>query len=143
MTFTDDINEGVSGSFPFSAIFCDVHNLVLEDEQIGDALARQPHHIFVIVLDPPVHDLAVHELDRDRLLLFSQRLEESSLLERIFRRWRPGVLGGIGIPLSGTERHAGIVHNPLRPTAHEHSSRGAPIGSTMPEIVALPAGGAP
>ena len=59
---------------PFSAIFHDVHDLVLEDEQIGRTLARQPHHVLVVILDPSVDGLAVHELDGDRLLLFPQGL---------------------------------------------------------------------
>jgi hypothetical protein len=93
-----------------SAIFRDVHDLVLKDEQIGRALARQAHHIFVVIFNPSVEDLPVQQLDRDRFLLFPQRFKKRNLFERIFRRRRPASLGGIGIPLWGAERHAGIVH---------------------------------
>src|SRR5580704_10026639 len=86
---------------------------MLVDKQIGGAFARQPHHVLVVVLDPAAHDLAVHQLDRNRLLLFSQRLEEGSLFTGFLRRRRAAVLGGVGISLRRTERHAGIVHKRL------------------------------
>jgi len=96
--------------FPSSAIFRDIHDLVLEDEEIGGALAGEPHHVLVVILDPSVDGLAVQELNGDRLLLLPQRLEERSFLESILRRRRPTVLDGLGIPLGSAERHAGIVH---------------------------------
>ena len=44
-------------------LFRDVHDLVLEDEQIGRALTRQSHHVLIVVLDPSLDDLAVHQFD--------------------------------------------------------------------------------
>src|SRR6266571_8603907 len=101
-----------------SPIFRDVHNLVLEDEQIGCALAGQANHVLVVILDPPVDNLAIHQLDRDWFLLFSKQLEESRFLESILGRRRPAALGGIGIPLWSAERHARIVHKLTGRTAH-------------------------
>ena len=54
------------------AVLGDVHDLVLEDEQVGRALARQSNHVLVVVLDPSLDDLAIHQLDRDRLLFLTQ-----------------------------------------------------------------------
>lgn len=60
----------------FSAVFGDVHDLVLEDEKIGRAFAGEADHVLIVVLDPSADDLAVHQLDRDSLLLFAERFEE-------------------------------------------------------------------
>jgi hypothetical protein len=100
-------------SFPSPTILRDVHNLMLEDEQIGCARARQPHHILIVIFDPSMDGLSVHELNRNGFLFFSQGFKESGLLERIFRRRRTAALGGIGIPLRSAERHAVIVHKAL------------------------------
>ena len=65
--------EDPAGSlFALSGIFCDVHNVVLENEQIGGAFTRQPDHIPVVVFDPAAHHLPVGQLDADRLLLLAQ-----------------------------------------------------------------------
>ena len=92
-----------------SAVLGDVHDLVLEDEEIRRAFARQAHHISVVVLDPAAHNLTIHELNRHRLLLFSQRFEKGRLFESVFWRRRPATLDNIGISLSTAERHGGIV----------------------------------
>ena len=42
------------------AVLGNVHDLVLKDEKIGSALARDPHHVLVVVLDPAAHNLTVH-----------------------------------------------------------------------------------
>ncbi len=99
----------MSGLLAFSAIFRDVHDLVLEDEQIRRTLARQPHHVLVVVLDQSADDLAVHQFDRNRFLFFPQGLEEGRFLKRLLRRRRPAAFG-IRIPVITAERHAGIVH---------------------------------
>ena len=105
--------------FPLSAVFRDVHDFVLEDEQIWRAFARQANHIFVVVFDPAVDGLPVHQFERDWLLLLAQRLQESSFLECIFRRRSPAALCGIGISLWSAERHAGIVHKAQQTSADE------------------------
>jgi len=58
------------------AFLGDVHNFVLEDEQIGRAFAGQADHVLVKILDPSVDGLAIHQFDRYRLLLLSNRLEK-------------------------------------------------------------------
>ena len=95
---------------PLSALFRDVHDLVLEDEQIGRALTRQSHHVLIVVLDPSLDDLAVHQFDRDWILPFAKSLQKTCFFECIFRRRRPAAFGGIGIPLWSAKRHANIVH---------------------------------
>ncbi len=95
--------------FFLADVFRDVHDLVLEDEQVGSALAGQPNHIPVVILDPAADRLAIQQFHGNRLLLFSQRFKESSFLIGVFRRRRAAPLGGIGIPL-GAERHSWIVH---------------------------------
>src|SRR5208282_385346 len=101
--------------FFLSAIFRDVHDFVLEDEEIGRSLARQANHVLVVILDPSGNGLAVHQLQRNCFLLLSKRLEVCRFLEGIFRRRRSGVLDGFRIPLWSTQRHADIVHNALWP----------------------------
>src|ERR1700730_13112690 len=91
-------------------IFCDVHDLVFKDEQIGRTLAGQTHHILVVILDPAADGLSVHQFDVHRLLLLAQRLEKGRFLESIFGRWRPAPLDGTRIPWRRTERHIAIVH---------------------------------
>lgn len=95
--------------FSLSAIFRNVHNLVLKNKKIGSAFARQPHHVLVVILDPPAHGLTVHQLHADRLLFLAQSLEEISFFESLFRGRGPAALGGVGISLRA-ERHRGIVH---------------------------------
>ena len=50
--------------------FGDVQDVVLEDEQIRVALARQAEHVLVVILNPTLDDLSVFELDGDLSLLF-------------------------------------------------------------------------
>jgi hypothetical protein len=45
------------------AFLGDVHNLVLEDEQIGRTFACQPDHVLVEILDPSMDGLAIHKFD--------------------------------------------------------------------------------
>src|ERR1051326_3277320 len=52
--------------------FGDVHDVVLEDEQIGIALARQAEHVFVVILNPALDGLAIFQLDGNGSLLFPQ-----------------------------------------------------------------------
>jgi hypothetical protein len=92
----------------FPAVLGDVHNFVFEDEQIGRALAGQPHHVLVVVLDPAPDHLPIHQFDRDGHLFLPDCFEKCRFLEGVFWRRRPATLG-IGIPLS-PKRHAGIVH---------------------------------
>ena len=96
-----------------SAFFGDVHDLVLEDKQIRSTLARQANHVPVVVLDPSLEDLTIHQLDRDRLLFFPDCLQEGRFLKGFFRGRRPPALG-VGISLWRTERHARIVHKARR-----------------------------
>jgi hypothetical protein len=116
---------------------------MLEDEQIGCALARQPHHILIVIFDPSMDGLSVHELNRNGFLFFSQRFKESGLLEGIFRRRRTAALGGIGIPLRSAERHAGIVNQSAADEGEGtlHPGENGRKNSTIPETVARPAGG--
>jgi len=97
--------------FLFPAVLSDVHDLVLKDKKIRPAIARQPHHVPVVVFDPAAEGLAIHELDGNWLLLFPQRLEEGRFLERVFRRWSPAAFRGVGTALRRAKGHAGIVHN--------------------------------
>jgi hypothetical protein len=84
------------------AVFGNVHNLVLEDKKIGGARSGQPHHVFVVVLDPAAHGLTVHQLERDRPLFLAETFKKRSLFESLFRWWSPATLGGISLR---TERH--------------------------------------
>jgi hypothetical protein len=99
------------------AFLGDVHNLVLEDEQIGRAFAGQSNHVLVEIFDPSVDGLAVHEFDRYRLLLLSNGLEKRCLLIRVLRRGRPAALLVVIALLLALKRHAGIVHNVVSLTA--------------------------
>lgn len=81
---------------------------MLENEKIGRTLAGQPHHVPVVILNPSVDDLPIHQLDRDEFLLLTDRFEKSSLFKRIFGRRCAAALG-VGIALGTAKRHAGIV----------------------------------
>ena len=98
-------------SLPLPAIFGDVHDLVLENKQIGRTLAGQPHHVFVVILDTSMHGLAIHQFDRNKLLLLAEIFQEGRFFECIFGRWSSPAFG-IGIPVGSAERHARIVHKP-------------------------------
>src|ERR1700730_2653473 len=95
--------------FLLSTIFGDVHDFVLEDEQVWRAFARQPHHVLIVILDPSTHQLAIHQLDVDQFLFLTQSFEEAGFFEGLFWGRGPAALGGIGISLRA-ERHANIVH---------------------------------
>jgi hypothetical protein len=96
--------------FFLSVVFRDVHDFVLEDEQIWGALPCQADHVPVVVLDPALHSLTIHQLDGDGLLLLTQILQKSCFFKGIFWRRCPPAFG-VGIPVRSAERHAGIVHN--------------------------------
>jgi hypothetical protein len=96
----------------FSGILGDVHDLVLEDEKVRCTFACQADHILVVILDPSSDNLAIHQLDRNGLLLLAQRLQKIGLFERIFGRRRAPALW-IWIAVSAPKRHAGIVHGTL------------------------------
>src|SRR5260370_19219990 len=72
--------------FSLPAILGDVHNFVLKNEKIGSALARQPHHVLVVILDPAADRLTIHQLHANQLLLLAQSLEEIGFFESLFRR---------------------------------------------------------
>ena len=73
-----------------------VHDFVLEDEQIGRALAGEAHHILVVILDPSLDNLAVHQLNADALLLLSQGLQISGFFKSVVgRRSLPSLTDGI------------------------------------------------
>jgi len=91
------------------AVLGDVHDLVFEDKQIRSSLTGEAHHILVVVLDPAVDQLAVHKLERNRLLPLSKSLQKIGFFEGIFRGRRAPTLG-VGIPM-WPKRHARIVHN--------------------------------
>src|ERR1700691_2563439 len=92
-----------------AAVFGNVHDLVLVNEQVGHSFARQPHHVLVIIFNPSAHGLTIHQLDADRLLLLPQGFEEASFFKSLLRRRRPPSLGGIRISLRA-KRHDRIVH---------------------------------
>ena len=102
-------NAGRAALLLSSAVLGDIHDLVLEDKQIRSTLARQANHVPIVVLDPSLENLTIHQLDRDRLLLFPDCLQEGRFLKGFFRGRRAPALG-IGICLWRTERHARIVH---------------------------------
>src|SRR5208337_3411352 len=78
-----------------AAILGNVHDLVFEDEQVGRTFARQAHHVLVVILNPSVHRLPVHQLDAYRPLLLPQAFEKSGFLESLFRRRSPATLAGV------------------------------------------------
>src|SRR5215467_9866284 len=87
--------------------FLDVHDFVLENEQIGFALTGQAHHVLVVVLNPATHNFAVSQLDADRLLLLTKRLKVIRLSEGLFgRHWARATIGVLG----SVKRHALILH---------------------------------
>src|SRR3954471_22149839 len=74
-----------------------VHDVVLEDEQVRLAIAREADHALVVVLDPAADNLAIEQLHRDRRLLFAQGFQVLRLL--------PGLVRG---------RHLRLVHGAAR-----------------------------
>jgi hypothetical protein len=65
---------------PLPAVFSDVHDLVFEDEEIWLIFARESHHVPVVIFNPAAHYFTVGQLDDDRLLLFTQRLQVARFL---------------------------------------------------------------
>ena len=63
----------------------DVHDLVLEDKEVGPALASEANHVPVVVFDPALHDVAVDQLNADGLLLLHPKLSG----KRLLRKCRP------------------------------------------------------
>src|ERR1700685_1480084 len=90
-------------------ILGNVHNLVLEDKKVGSALARQPDHPAVVILNPPADHLPIHQLDINRLLFLAQGLQKTSFFEGVFRRRSPSPLPRIG-PALRMKRHPLILH---------------------------------
>ncbi len=70
--------------------FADGADLVLVDEEIGLALARQAQHGVVKVLDPAAHGFAVAQLDGDNHLAVAERAQVERFLAGFARRRRLG-----------------------------------------------------
>src|ERR1700741_4449198 len=96
---------------PFYGLFGDVHDVVLEDEQIRRTLPRQAHHIPIVVLDPATHYFPVCKFDAYGLLFFAQLFQVSGFLKCLVRWWSLSATanGARGI---GIERH--VRHFTLR-----------------------------
>src|ERR1700740_554024 len=96
--------------------FADVHDVVLEDEQIRGAFSRQTHHILVVVLDPASHYFAVRKLDAYGLLLFAQLFQVSGFLKCLVRRWSlsapPNCSRSIGIERDVAHSTLGCIRGP-------------------------------
>src|SRR6266436_7972045 len=88
-------------------VFGDVHNFVLEDEEVGAVLTGEPDYILVVILDPPANHFAIGQFQAYRFLLFTERLQVRGLLEGLVRR-RSAFLAKVGI--SRLQRHTGILH---------------------------------
>src|SRR5215470_5155143 len=65
-------------------LFRDVRDLVFEDEKVGSAGAREPHHILIVILDPAAHRLAGGQAQADRVLPLTQRLQVFGFVVRFF-----------------------------------------------------------
>ena len=71
-----------------ACILGDRANLMLVDEQIWLALARQADHAIVKVLDPAGDSLTIMQLHGDANLLFAEKAQIESLLTGFARRRR-------------------------------------------------------
>ena len=95
--------------FPFPGVFRDVHDVVLEDEQIRRTFPRQAHHVLVVILDPAPHHFPIRQFDADRLLFLAKGFQISGFFEGLIRRRSlpaaPGCARSTGI-----ERHLDILH---------------------------------
>src|SRR6202051_1424434 len=91
------------------AAFCDVHDLMLKNEKIGSAFAREPHHVLIVILDPSAHGLTIQQLHADRLLLLAQSLKKVGLLESLLGRRGAAAFSGVGISMRA-ERGRGVVN---------------------------------
>src|SRR5437868_12866909 len=95
--------------FPFPGVFRDVHDVVLEDEQIRRTFPRQAHHVLVVILDPAPHNFSIRQFDADRLLFLAKGFQISGFFEGLIRRRSlpaaPGCARSTGI-----ERHLDILH---------------------------------
>src|SRR5581483_3755182 len=96
----------------FAAVFRDVHDLVLVDEQVGRAFARQADHSLVVVFDPPFDGFAVHQLHGNLRLLLTECLQVSGFLIGLFRRWSFGFLLERH---RRTKWHGDILHGASKP----------------------------
>src|ERR1700761_5822486 len=67
--------------------FADRADLCLVDEEVRLALAREPHHHVVEVLDPAVDDLAVAQLYGYRHLTIAQRLQVQGFMACLAGGW--------------------------------------------------------
>src|SRR5258705_8933057 len=96
------------------SVFRDVHDLVLEDKQVGAILAGKTDHVLVVVLNPSAHHFAVGQFQAHGFLLFPERLEVGGFLES-FVRGRSALLTKTWI--SRLERHKSILHGGGSPEA--------------------------
>src|SRR5258705_4248737 len=67
------------------SVFRDVHDLVLEDKQVGAILAGETDHVLVVVFDPSAHHFAVGQFKAYGFLLFPESLEISGCLATFVR----------------------------------------------------------
>src|ERR1700733_13657963 len=104
-----------------------INNLVLEDEKIRPIVARNPHHVFVVILDPSAHNFAVGEFKADDLLLFAQRLQIISFFKSFVGRRR----SLLEIRITGIQRHLHILQRAVR------ANRGS-YYEGYPEVGSLP-----
>ena len=87
----------------------DVGNFVLEDKQVRRALAGEPDHALIVILNPAANHFAIHELDANRTLLFAQRSEIGCLLLRVVGR-RGSALASALIAVRCAKSHGLILH---------------------------------
>ena len=71
--------------------FGDVHDVVLEDEQIRVMLTCQAEHVSVVILNPPLDDLPILQLDGDRMFASPQIFEVVGLSRGVIGRSRFGI----------------------------------------------------
>ena len=69
-------------------------DLVLVDEEVGLAFARQPQHTIVKVLDPAAHGLSIAKLDGNINLAVAQGAEIKCFLTGFAGRGRLGSASG-------------------------------------------------
>src|SRR6516162_2414296 len=97
-------------------VFGDIHDVMLEDEQIGRALARKANHVPIVVFDPAAHNFPIRQLDADSLLFLAQLFEVSSFLVGFVGR-RSLASAPRSSLATRSERHIGILHTDPR-TCH-------------------------
>ena len=99
-TLSENLQSPQVGLLALSAVFRDVHDFVFEDKQIGLVFAGQADHVFVVVFDPAANHFAVRQLDADRLLFFSERLQVCGFLRGLLGRGGPSFTRRAGCSLS-------------------------------------------